>query len=253
MSQDVATTSSSVPFADTYCRCMYNPELGIFSSVFCANRFFRVKVRLPLVTLFKRVTKVNAIFYKEQFTLLFWASKGGKRKSGFPTLVKSRPLLLTVCCSNLIQSNKRNRGWSCSNKYSVSLFQHILIQFLDSSYVHRSISRSRNWSRLKTGRLRNTGHNLILYSLWLLLQPYPLFLMLLQPHPLFCMLPRPYPLILMLLQPYPLFLRLLQPHPPLYVANLPQLVMRIRICIIKVGSGSVWRDTNPDPDPGHIR
>ena len=27
----------------------------------------------------------------------------------------------------------------------------------------------------------------------------------------------------------------------------------IRICIIKVGSGSVWRDTNPDPDPGHIR
>ena len=24
----------------------------------------------------------------------------------------------------------------------------------------------------------------------------------------------------------------------------------IRICIIKVGSGSVWRDTNPDP--GHI-
>ena len=26
----------------------------------------------------------------------------------------------------------------------------------------------------------------------------------------------------------------------------------IRICIIKVGSGSVWRDTNPDPDPGHI-
>ena len=30
-----------------------------------------------------------------------------------------------------------------------------------------------------------------------------------------------------------------------------QPVMRIRICIIKVGSGSVWRDTNPDPDPGH--
>ena len=27
----------------------------------------------------------------------------------------------------------------------------------------------------------------------------------------------------------------------------------IRICIIKVGSGSVWRDTNPDLDPGHIR
>ena len=29
----------------------------------------------------------------------------------------------------------------------------------------------------------------------------------------------------------------------------------IRICIIQVGSGygSVWRDTNPDPDPGHIR
>ena len=127
------------------------------------------------------------------------------------------------------------------------LFRFSSIQFLDSSYVHRSISRSRNWSRLKTGRLRNTGHNLILYSLWLLLQPYPLFLMLLQPHPLFCMLPRPYPLILMLLQPYPLFLRLLQPHPPLYVANLPQLVMRIRICIIKVGSASVWRDTNPDP------
>ena len=23
----------------------------------------------------------------------------------------------------------------------------------------------------------------------------------------------------------------------------------IRICIVKVGSGSVWRDTNPDPDP----
>ena len=27
----------------------------------------------------------------------------------------------------------------------------------------------------------------------------------------------------------------------------------IQICIIKVGSGSVWRDTNPDPNPGHIR
>ena len=27
----------------------------------------------------------------------------------------------------------------------------------------------------------------------------------------------------------------------------------IRICIIKFRSGSVWRDTNPDPDPGHIR
>ena len=24
-------------------------------------------------------------------------------------------------------------------------------------------------------------------------------------------------------------------------------VLRIRICIIKVGTGSVWRDTNPDP------
>ena len=73
------------------CRCMYNLELGIFSLVFCANRFFRVKVRLPLVTPFKRVTIVNAIFYKEQFTLLFWASKGGKRKSGFLTLLQSRP------------------------------------------------------------------------------------------------------------------------------------------------------------------
>ena len=28
--------------------------------------------------------------------------------------------------------------------------------------------------------------------------------------------------------------------------------MRIRICIIKVGSGSVRKDTNPDPDPGQI-
>ena len=26
----------------------------------------------------------------------------------------------------------------------------------------------------------------------------------------------------------------------------------IRICTIKFGSGSVWRVTNPDPDPGHI-
>ena len=26
----------------------------------------------------------------------------------------------------------------------------------------------------------------------------------------------------------------------------------IQICIIKVGSGSVWRDTNPDTDPGHM-
>ena len=34
----------------------------------------------------------------------------------------------------------------------------------------------------------------------------------------------------------------------------PDPVLWIRICIIKVGSGSgsVWRDTNPDPDLGHI-
>ena len=29
-------------------------------------------------------------------------------------------------------------------------------------------------------------------------------------------------------------------------------VMRIRICIIKGGSRSIWRDTNSDPVPGHI-
>ena len=28
-------------------------------------------------------------------------------------------------------------------------------------------------------------------------------------------------------------------------------VMRIQICKINVESGSVWRDTNPDPVPGH--
>ena len=31
----------------------------------------------------------------------------------------------------------------------------------------------------------------------------------------------------------------------------PDPDLRIQICIIKVGSGSVWKDTNPDLDPGH--
>ena len=29
-------------------------------------------------------------------------------------------------------------------------------------------------------------------------------------------------------------------------------VLRIRIRMVKVGSGSVWREMNPDLDPGHI-
>ena len=41
-------------------------------------------------------------------------------------------------------------------------------------------------------------------------------------------------------------------HDPTSVAD-PDPDLWIRSCIIKVGSGSVWRDTNPDPDPGHIR
>ena len=45
--------------------------------------------------------------------------------------------------------------------------------------------------------------------------------------------------------------------PPLHSLQIsvadPDPDLCIRICIIKVGSGSVWRDTNPDPDSGHIR
>ena len=54
------------------------------------------------------------------------------------------------------------------------------------------------------------------------------------------------------------FLSKVEPEPDLHTGSAtsvadPDPDLWIRICILKFGSGSVWRDTNPDLDPGHIR